>query len=142
MSNQSFDCGAPFTMDEAFPEVDPGLAPCGNKVIVQIRMVSNKTVSGIVLSSQSSDNLKWNEQTGRVVALGPLAYRNRDTLSEWKEGAWVKKGDFVRIPRWNGDRTERKLPGMEDPVVFVTFNDHEIFSKITGNPLDQKTYIL
>ncbi len=29
-----------------------------------------------------------------------------------------------------------------DPIVFVVFNDHELITKIEGDPLRIKTYIL
>jgi hypothetical protein len=74
--------------------------------------------------------------------MGPIAFKNRETAEPWPEGTWVKVGDFVRVPRWGGDRVEVPFNGKEDPVVFVVFNDHELITRITGNPLDQKAYIL
>jgi co-chaperonin GroES (HSP10) len=100
------------------------------------------TRSGIVLVEETSDTVKWNQQTALVVAMGPLAYRNRETLKAWSEGAWVEVGDFVRVPRWNGDRIEVRVKDSDEPVVFVTFNDHEVIAKVTVDPLSQKEYLL
>jgi co-chaperonin GroES (HSP10) len=141
MATEMFEYGAPQSMEEAFPEVDPGVQPLGGRVLVQMRRSVKKTSSGIVLVSETNDTVKWNQQTAKVVALGPLAYRNRETLAPWAEGAWIQKGDFVRVPRWNGDRIEVRVKDSE-PVVFVTFNDHEIIAKVTVDPLTQKEYIL
>lgn len=94
-----------------------------------------------MLVQDTKETVKWNTQTAKIVALGPLAYRNRETAQDWPEGQWVKVGDFVRAPRWGGDRHE-VIVDDGDPVVFAVFNDHEIISKITGNPLDVKAYIL
>ena len=84
-----------------------------------------------------------------MVALGPLAFKNRETGKAWPEGMWVKEGDFIRVPRWNGDRIEVPVKShtasreeKADPVTFVIFNDHEIIAKIPGDPLAVKTYIL
>lgn len=141
MATDMFKHGAKQTMDEAFPKVDPGVAPLGGRVLVQMRRSVKKTQSGIVLVSETSDTVKWNQQTARVVAMGPLAYKDRESLKSWAEGAWVGVGDFVRVPRWNGDRVEVEIKDGE-PVVFVTFNDHEIIAKVTSDPLDQQVYEL
>ena len=81
---------------------------------------------------------------GKVVAIGPLAFKNRDTMQPWAEGAWAELGEFVRVPRWGGDRWERKVPGAdanEEPVLFMTINDHELIARVTDNPLSFKTYV-
>lgn len=142
MATESFEYEAPQSMEEAFPNVDPGIEPLGGRVLIQMRRTAKKTRSGLYIVEETAETVKWNQQVGKVVKLGPLAFRNRETLETWREGAWVKEGDFVRVPRWNGDRTEVRVKDSQDPVVFVTFNDHELFSRITGDPLSQKAYIL
>jgi len=142
MASETFEHGASQSMNDAFPDVDPGVLPLGGRVLVQVRRTAKKTKSGIVLVEETSETVKWNQQTAKVVALGPLAYRDRETLKPFAEGAWVKEGDFIRVPRWNGDRVEVRVKDSDDPVVFVIFQDHEIIAKITGNPLEQKAYLL
>lgn len=142
MTLESFQSEGRQTLAEAFPEVDPGIAPLGGRVLVQLRRVSNTTKSGIVLVEETQDTVKWNNQVARVVAMGPLAFRNRETRELWPEGAWVDVGDFIRVPRWNGDRHEVPVEGSKNPITFVVFNDHEIISKVTGDPLEIKAYIL
>lgn len=83
---------------------------------------------------------------GKVVAIGPLAFKNRDTMQPWAEGSWAEVGDFVRVPRWGGDRWERFVPAEKDldvqePVLFMTINDHELISAITDDPLSFKAYV-
>lgn len=142
MASESFEHIAPMTAAQAFPDVDPGVTPLGGRVLVQMRRNSKTTKSGIVLVEETSETVKWNQQVARVVAMGPLAYRNRESLAAWAEGAWVAVGDYVRVPRWNGDRIEVRVKDSDDPVVFVTFNDHEILAKITGDPLGMKAYVI
>jgi hypothetical protein len=60
----------------------------------------------------------------------------------WKEGVWVEAGDFVRVPRWNGDRIQVPVKDSDEPITFVVFNDHELIAKVTGDPLAVRTYIL
>ena len=141
MSSDSFETNQKQTLEEAFPQVDPNAVPLGGRVMVQLRRISQKTQSGIVLVEETKETVKWNGQVAKVIALGPLAFKNRDNAEPWPEGMWVAPGDYIRVPRWNGDRIEVPVKG-SDPVTFVIFNDHEIIAKIPGNPLEVKTYIL
>jgi len=92
------------SLEQAFPTIDPGMTPLGARIILQLKSTANKTSSGILLVDDTKDTEKWNVQTARVISLGPLAFRNRDTGSLWTEGQWVEEGDYVRISRWDGDR--------------------------------------
>lgn len=130
------------TMGEAFPEVDPGIQPLGTRILVQIMRTTMKSKGGLILVEETRETEKWNIQVAKVIALGPLAYRNRGTQEAWPEGMWVQPGDFVRVPRWNGDRVEVAVAGSEEPVMFVVFNDHDITAKYTADPLSVRTYIL
>ena len=142
MSSDSYNQGSAQTLAEAFPDVEPPFEPLGARVLIQVRRVAEKTASGIVLVEDTKETVKWNTQTARVVMLGPLAFRNRETVEPWKEGLWVKVGDYVRVPRWNGDRYEVPVKGSDVPVTFVIFNDHELIAKVKGDPLLQRAYIL
>lgn len=129
----------------AFPDVKPGMAPLGGRIVVQLRRIK-KTATGsrIILVAETKENEKWQNMIGKVVAIGPLAYKNRDTMTSWPEGAWAEVGDFVRVPKWGGDRWEIKSPTddeNEDPVLFMTINDHEVIAKVTSNPLSFKAYV-
>jgi co-chaperonin GroES (HSP10) len=127
----------------AFPDVRPGQAPYGGRVVVQLRRIKKKA-GMIIIVDETKENEKWNNMIGKVVALGPLAYKNRDTMESWPEGTWAQVGDFVRVPRWGGDRWERSDPNgdsKEDPVLFMTINDHEVIAKITDDPLSFKAYV-
>jgi co-chaperonin GroES (HSP10) len=140
----SYDAPDPSEMDWAFPNVQPGMAPFGGRVVVQLRRIKKKTAGKIILVEETKENEKWNNMIGKVVDVGPLAFKNKDTMQPWPEGTWAEVGDFVRVPKWGGDRWEIKVPGeddLEDPVLFMTLNDHELISKVTANPLSFKAYI-
>lgn len=128
------------SLEDAFPATDAGISPLGNRVLVQIRTPKAKTKGGIILTDESRDEEMWNEMTAKVVALGPLAYCHRDTGKPWIESAWCNPGEYVRVPKWGGDRIMRGQLGDKDFGLFVVFNDHEIISKVTCNPLELKTY--
>lgn len=137
------DLPDPAELAWAFPDVAPGMDPFGGRVIVQLRRIKTKSGS-IILVEESKENEKWNNMVGKVVSIGPLAFKNRDTMQPWPEGTWAQVGDYVRVPRWGGDRWEMSDPACkdgEDPVLFMTLNDHELISKITSNPLKFKTFV-
>ena len=142
MGSESYLTDSEQTLEEAFPDVDPGVVPLGARVLIQPRRAAKKTKGGIVLVAETKDTVRWNNQVAKVIMLGPLAFRNRETMKPWAEGTWVVEGDFVRVPRWNGDRIEVPVKDSDEPVTFVVFNDHELITKITGDPLKIKTYVL
>jgi len=126
----------------AFPSVSPGQRPFGGRVIVQLRRIKKKA-GMIIIVDETKENEKWNNMIGRIVSIGPLAFKNRDTMQPWAEGSWAEVGDFVRVPRWGGDRWERMVPNEdgEDPVLFMTINDHELIAAVTDDPLSFKAYV-
>lgn len=124
-------------LDEFFPAIDPGILPSGSRVLVQIRTPRTKSKSGLVFVTETKEIDKWNQQLGRVVALGPLAFCNRDTGQPWTEGAWCDPGDFVRAVKWGGDRWEVPIPGRPDETaMFLICNDLDVIGTVTGDPLE------
>lgn len=142
MSAESFPKFAAQTLKEAWPELPVPVTPFGGRVVVQVRYLPDKTASGIVLVQDTQAAAKWNTQVAKLVAIGQLAFRNRETAQPWPEGIWAKVGDYVRIPRWDGDRVEVRIKGWSDPVVFVTLNDAQLIGKVNGDPLAQLIYEL
>ncbi len=129
----------------AFPSVDPGAKPLGARILVQLRRTKKKATSaGIILVEETKETEKWNNMVGKVLMIGPLAFRKRDTMEPWPEGAWCEVGDYIRVPKWGGDRWEAKVPGdddLEDPALFMILNDHEVIAKVTGDPLEMRAFI-
>jgi len=126
---------------EAFPLVDPGAKPLGGRVLVQMRLAKKKLKSGLILPSETRDTERAQNPVGKVVAIGPLAFRKRDSMEPWPEGSWCEVGDFLRVPKWTGDRWTVKLDNEEDEVEFMIMNDHEVIAKVTGNPLEVKAFV-
>lgn len=129
-------------LDDAFPEVKTPFMPTGWNVLVQIRRTKNKTRGGIILTEGVKDIEKWNTQIGKVVAMGGLAFRNRDTLAPWPEGAWAEIGDFVVIPKFGGfHRFQIDVPGDDEPALFALLEDRNIQAVVVGDPLAVKTFV-
>jgi len=132
-------------MNWAFPIVDPGAKPLGARILVQLRRTKKKTAgSGIILVEETKETEKWQNMVAKVIEIGPLAYRNRDTMAPWPEGSWTAVGDFIRVPKWGGDRWEVQVPvddDLEEKALFMILNDHEVIAKVTGDPLAMKAYL-
>lgn len=127
-------------LTEAFPPAEPGIIPFGSRVLVQIRTPKSRTASGIILDSGSRDTEKWNTQVGKVIAVGPLAFKNRNTQTEWPEGAWCKPGDYVRVAKYGGDRWAVPVENGDD-ALFVIFNDLDIIGGVQGDPLAIRAFL-
>jgi co-chaperonin GroES (HSP10) len=129
---------------DAFPAVDPGATPLGARVLVQLRRSKKRTTNaGIILVEETKETEKWNNMVAKVISIGPLAFKQRDTMEPWPEGSWCEVGDYLRVPKWGGDRWEVPVEGQpdEDPALFMILNDHEIIAKVTGNPLVMRAFL-
>lgn len=136
------------TLDEAFPDVDPNLEPLGSLVLLQIRLAKKTTGNKITtptgkvveleIDESTRSAIQQNTQVAKVLGWGPLAFCNRNTGQPWPEGAWVKAGDFVRVPRYGGDRWEVRHG--DDVVMFLLMKDLELPGRIP-RPLDVVSYV-
>jgi len=128
-------------LEDAFPLVDPGAIPLGARVLVQLRKAKKRmTQSGIILPEETRDTERAQNPVAKVIALGPLAFKKRDTMEPWVEGIWCEVGDFLRVPKWTGDRWQ-VTHGDDENVEFMVLNDHEVIAKITGNPLEVRAFV-
>lgn len=139
------------SVDDAFPVVRPGIRPFGDRVQVQIRAPLTVSRGGITIYSEVRRTEEDNTQVGKVVALGPTCFKwqrggkngEGGTLDEagWPEGPWCKVGDYVRVPKYTGDRIARLYDRIEvstdergrehkmtvtDRVVFAHFKHTEL----------------
>lgn len=126
--------------DFAFPDIDPMFEPYGSRVVAQIRNPMKKTKSGLFLPEDTQDTEKWNTQVALVRSTGPLAFCNRETLKPWAEGKWCEPGEFVRVPKYGGDRWEVPISD-GGKALFVVFNDLDIVGRFVGDPLSVKAFI-
>lgn len=126
------------SIDEAFPPVDPGQRPLADRIIVQIRSPKKRTAGGIIIPEEALETEHWNTQVAKVVALGPLCFRDQQTLELWKEGAWFELGDFVRVPKYGGDKWPVRHE--DGAVVFVSLRARDVLGVITGDPLSVRAF--
>jgi len=134
----SFDYSS---LDDAFPPADAGVTPFGSRVLVQIRTPKKQTKGGIILTSESRQDEIYNTQVAKVIGVGSLAFKNRNTMEPWPEGSWCEVGDFVRVPRYGGDKWTVKTDDGTDDAIVVIFNDLDLVGKVTGDPLAIKAFL-
>ena len=133
------------SLEDAFPNIDPGLEPYGSRVLVQIRRAKTRTASGIIVAPAARATEHDLTQIALVRKCGPLAFKNRDKGIEWVEGAWAQPGDFVRVPQYGGDRWGVAIPNpnstSDEYVTFVVFDDLDLIGKVTCDPLSVVAYV-
>lgn len=126
---------------EAFPaNVDAGIIPFSDRVLVQIKYVTNVSSGGIIVPDEVVKDEEDNTMIAKVIAMGSTAFRNQDTLELWPEGEWCAAGEYVRIPQYGGDRWHVKIPDPDNPrfpkkIRFAIIKDLDLIGKITGDPL-------
>ena len=113
---------------DCFPELDPGVQPQGNRIVVQLRKAKDVSKGGIILVGDTKATEKWNEVIAKVVKVGPLAYKDVSTLEPWPEGPWANPGELVRVIKYGGDRWA--VPHGNGEVVFIILQDREVICKI------------
>lgn len=152
------------SMEEAFPNVDPGLKPFGNLVLLMIRRPRKFTATGFELPPEARATEYYNTQVAKVIDVGSVCFctvRNingLETICPWPEGPWFKPGDFVRVPKYGGDRFSRKATVREnvkmigdgdkttpidvvDEIIFALFKGKDIQGVITTDPRTIRAYL-
>lgn len=109
----------------AFPPVEPNIAPLGSRILVQYMLPILRSQSGVMVSDETRAIDHDRMQVAKVLAVGPLAFRNRTTNELWPEGAWCKVGDFIRAPIYPKDVVLRA----------VTLRDRS-FDEATGKHIE------
>lgn len=131
------------TMEQAFPEVNPGRLPLGGFITVQLRRNVRRLASGLYVPDDITEANDEFTTTGKVIGMGRLACCNRETGEPWTEGVWYKVGDFVDVPRLGGFRFRKPIPDThpKEWVIFCTLKDYEVFHLITEDPLKPLAYL-
>ena len=107
------------SIHEAWPDIEPFCDPLGSLLLVQMRLPPLKLSGAFEVSHEDRMTERDNCQIGKVIAIGPLAFRNRETAELWPEGAWCAVGDFIIVPKYQGERTRTKWKRVE------TYHDYD-----------------
>jgi hypothetical protein len=160
------------SVDEAFPQVAIPVKPFGDFAVFQIRHPKKKTRAGIILGAESRSTEHYNTQIAKVIALGPLCFQSQVKhevidpltglreevlkLALWPEKEWFRPGDFVRVPKYGGDRLtvpweyvemvtdpqtgRQEKETVREDIIIAIFRVKNILALET-NPLAGKAYI-
>ena len=96
--------------------------PLNWKVLIQPAEIKTETKGGIILPETAKDNQQILTAHGTVVAIGELAYRDRDTGAKWRQETTPKVGDFVTFGKYAGQKI------VVNQLRFILLNDDEITS--------------
>lgn len=97
----------------------------GWNLVIRPIPIREKTHSGLILPENARDDIKYLTNVGRVLAVGPLAYNDKEKFGF---APWVKVGDIVTFPRFSGQRFVYKgvkLVLIEDTNVLFTIENAE-----------------
>ena len=108
--------------------------PMGWKILVQPNQIKQQTKGGILLPSQAKDNEAYLTAHGTVMALGELAYRERETGAKWKQEIIPQIGDKVTYGKYAGQKI------VVNNVRFLLLNDDEI-TAILPDDVEVTAYI-
>ena len=101
--------------------------PCGWKILIQEPSAKNKRGS-ILLTDETKDHIQNSNYIGRVLKLGPLAYKDPGKFGRDAE-PWCKVGDVVTFKRYAGQVLQYR------DVYMRLLNDNEIHSVVPNHNL-------
>lgn len=127
------------SIEDAFPEVNHGRQPCLSNYLVQVRRAKKRTKGGILIADETRRSEAANTIVGKVVALGPLCFKDAKTLTPWPEGPSFAVGDFLQIPRYGGSRFSVKY--QDEEIDFVLFDHLQQLALLTVSPLEITSYL-
>jgi co-chaperonin GroES (HSP10) len=77
----------------------------GSKLVLRPCHVEGVTKNGVILAGKTTHDIEYLMNVCKVLAVGPTAYTQE--MFE-KTGPWCKVGDFVLIPRLEGQKIKFK----------------------------------
>jgi len=109
---------------------DPDHLPTltGFHILVRPVSIKSKTRGGILLPDSTKDDIAYLTTVGRVIALGDLAYEDKD---KFPKGPWCNVGDYVCYGKHAG--VKMKYRGVK---LLLLFDDQVIMKVDDPNDLD------
>lgn len=130
----------------AFPDVAPPIIPLGTRLLVQLRTPGSFKIlpngKKFYFADESQAWMQAEVQTSLVRAMGPAAFRNRATMQPWPEGAWCVPGEFIRMPKYGGDRIAVPIGDEQNrEAIFMMLEDRDVVGLVRGDPLSIKAVV-
>ena len=100
--------------------------PRGFKLLIEKPKPKDKTDGGILLPDQAIEAENYLSICAKLIAVGPLAWRDRETGERWKGGPWATIGDWIIVPKFTQFRMEI------DEKEYRFINDDEIIAVVSA----------
>jgi co-chaperonin GroES (HSP10) len=107
--------------EEQVPDPDPLPVVVGWKLLIRPVSIKTQTKGGIILPEQYRDDVNFLTTVGRVLAMGPQAYKHADF-----EAPWCQIGQYVCYGKFAGTKflyKGVKLLLLEDRLVDMVVPD-------------------
>ena len=131
------------SIEEAYPHISPiqlGIEPLGSYLLVQMRMSKQSTAGGLILVSDTKEFDQYQNVLAKVIALGPLAFKNRTTAEEWPEGKWADVDDYVYVPKYT--HNSRQIEYGDEQIELRFVKDTDLIAKVSQQAaLSLKAYV-
>ena len=98
--------------------------PCGYHILIEMKEVEETTEGGIVLPQDIQNREQQAMPIGRVLKIGPLAFKNHVSGANSAEDWGFTEGDWVQFP----SHTFMRVAGKKSNLVFVL--DYDIKAKV------------
>jgi co-chaperonin GroES (HSP10) len=127
------------SLEDAFPSIETGHEPLASNYLVQVRRAKSTTKGGLFIPEEARKSEAANTTVGKVVAIGPICFKDPRTGQEWFEGPSFKVGDYLRIPRYGGFRFSVKWK--DEEIDFVLFDHLQQLAKLSADPRTITAYL-
>jgi co-chaperonin GroES (HSP10) len=109
------------------------LEPSGYRILVRIPNLPGqmKKNANLIMPEETRRLEEFAQLTGQVIALGPLAYKDKDKFGE----PWCKPGDYVLMRAYAGTRFTMRGEDGKDSV-YALINDDTVQGVVRGDHED------
>ena len=121
--------------DETVPDPTPLPGVCGDYILVRPVKPRAEKIGSIYTPDDLQDDVKYLHNVGRVLAIGPRAYKLKDgSTIDWAPGG-VNVGDHIQWERFVGKRLRYKgvdLVLLKDVAVQLKVENPEDLDSLTS----------
>lgn len=112
------------------------LEPTGFRILVRIPNLPEQVRKNalIIMPEETRRQEEFAQLSAQVIALGPLAYRDRKRFGFWRR-PWCKPGDYVMIRAYQGTRFTMQNDEGRD-VIYALINDDTVQGVVRGDPAE------
>lgn len=102
--------------------------PTGYRLLVEPVQVKQETAGGIALPEQAVKAQEYLRYIGKVVAMGPEAYKHQKF-----DGAWCEVGDWIAYGQYAGQ--ELMIRSEDGPKKLRLINDDEVLARVNPDQM-------